>query len=1079
MKQITTALSIVLVFTINVLAQEFPCDGKMYFFRNSNGQNWLSYVDGYLTPTPVVADVCTLTVTGQNALGANPIDHFIYFTAQPNNTVYKMDANCNTTVVCTNIASTNIGCFDYLGRYWIIDNTNSMRAYDLNTCTLVAGPYPLSQTAGIDLVFSSADCHFYMADNNTVIQIDTNGTITGTWSPGFSGAGSYGGIAIGADGNLYGIPNNTTTGNLYMFNLTTFTSGPLVYSFPEGTANPCGCDMASFPCPTLIADFNASPQTGCGTPDLNIQFNNTSTGLVSTWIWDFGDASQDTVNFNPSHTYTQPGTYNVTLIVHAVTSCLFVPDDTFSLQVQVFPQPVASIAGNNSICLGDSTVLTASGGISYLWSTNDSTSSITVMPAVTSAYTVTATDANGCTGTSSYQVTVNPNPLVVSPPSPAVCSGGSIVLTMSGAQNYSWFPQTGLSNPNGPDSTSVTATLTDSITYTVTGFSAEGCSASISFLVTVNPNPVAVIVPDGPTEFCAGGSVNLMATPAGTYLWSTADTIQTINVALSGTFTVTVTDSNGCTGVSAPVIVTENPNPVPVITPGGPTTFCAGNSVDLSATPTGTYLWSSSDTTQTINVTTSGTFTVTVIDANGCTGASAPVSVTVNPLPVAAITPDGPIAFCLGGSVTLTASGGVSYLWSDNSAAQSISVTSGGTYTVTVTDSNNCSGTASETVTVYPLPIATITPNGPTEFCDGGSVILTASGGVSYLWSDNSSSADLNISSPGTYTVTVTDANNCSATAEQTVTVNPLPPAVISPSGPVLICSNNPALLSANSGPGYTYQWYRNNVILTGETNSQLSADSTGFYSVVVTDANNCSSSSSAVEVILGQGPDVSIVSSPGIGCLQNTIFIGYGPQAITLTAVSTGAVSYLWSTGETTQSIDVTASGTYSVTAYDINGCPSPQTPESSIEIEVIDIRCGHNLTKITLCHVPEGNPQNPQTICVGAPAIPPHLTLHQYDCLGPCSLYYPGRNIAAAAEEFLVFAYPNPFYSGFNLAIISPSHDAVQLNIYDLAGRVVETHSNVSEQSVLGEKLGLGIYFAEIIQGEERLMLRIVKAE
>jgi hypothetical protein len=655
---------------------------------------------------------------------------------------------------------------------------------------------------------------------------------------------------------------------------------------------------------------------------------------------------------------------------------------------------------------------------------------------------------------------------------------------MSGAQYYHWSPQTGLSNPNGPDSTSVTATLTDSITYTVTGFSAEGCSSSISFLVMVNPNPVAVIVPNGPIVFCAGGSVDLMATPAGTYLWSTLDTTQIIQVTASGTFTVTVTDANGCSGVSAPLTVTENPNPVPVITPNGPTTFCEADSVILTASPTGTYLWSTSDITQAITVTTSGTFTVTVTDVNGCTGTSAPVSVAVNPNAVPTITASGPTEFCEGGSVTLTCVFPVQsvagYLWSDGSTTQSIIINATGCFTVTVIDTNGCAGSSLPIcITVYPLPVPVITPNGPTEFCEGGSVILTASGGVSYLWSDNSVLADLPVNSSGIYTVTVTDINNCSASSSITVTEYPLPAAVISPAGPVMICDSNAAVLSANTGPGYTYQWYLNNVIIVGETNSQLTAAATGFYSVVVSDANNCSASSSPVQVIQGLGPEVTIVSSPGIGCLQNTIFIGYGPQAITLTAVSAGAVSYLWSTGAVTQSIEVTASGTYSVTAYDANGCPSPQTPESSISIDVIDIRCGHNLTKIILCHVPEGNPQNPQTICVGAPAIPPHLALHEFDCLGPCSLYYPNRYSSNAEEEFFAYAYPNPFNNGFNLEILSPSDENVQLNIYDLAGRKVEAYSGISEQDVFGEKLGFGIYFAEIIQGQQVQMLRIVKAE
>src|SRR2546422_726042 len=154
MKKYLTLL--LLAISATASAQQFPCDGKLYFFRYSNGQNMLSYIDGYLTPTPVVTDLCVLTVTGQNALGANPIDHFIYFTASPN-TLYRMDANCNTTAVCTSIPATTKGCFDYLGRYWIIDGTNNLLAFDINTCTQVLGPFPLAQIAGIDLVFSAAD----------------------------------------------------------------------------------------------------------------------------------------------------------------------------------------------------------------------------------------------------------------------------------------------------------------------------------------------------------------------------------------------------------------------------------------------------------------------------------------------------------------------------------------------------------------------------------------------------------------------------------------------------------------------------------------------------------------------------------------------------------------------------------------------------------------------------------------------------------------------------------------------------------------------------------------------------------
>ena len=1017
MKTFTLSLKrfFLLFFLLSVPAvsfsQQFPCDGKLYFFRYSNGQNWLSYVDGYLTPTPYVADVCTLTVTGQNALGANPIDHFIYFTASPNNSVYRMDANCNTTVVCTNVASTVKGCFDHLGRYWIIDNLNNMIAYDLSTCTQVEGPYLLPQVAGIDFVFSSADCHFYMADQNTVLQIDTNGIITGTFTPGFSGPGSYGGLTIGADGNLYGIPNNTTTGELYMYNLTTFTPGGLVYSFNEGTANPCGCDMASFPCPTLISDFTATPSSGC--QPLTVQFNNLSQGLVSNWIWDFGDSSTDTINFNVSHTYSQPGIYNVSLVVNATTNCLIIDPDTFSLTVQVFPLPVITVTGIPSVCVGDTVVLTASGAVSYLWNTSDSTNTISVYPAVTTVYTVTGTDANGCSSSTSFTVTVNPLPLVVSPAAPVICSGDSIALTMTGALNYHWSLQTGIISANGPDSSTVTVSLTQTTCYTVTGYSLEGCSATTSFCVTVNPNPVAVIVPGGPTVFCAGDSVDLMATPAGTYLWNTTDTIQTIHVNASGTFVVTVTDSNGCVGVSPPVSVTVNQNPQPVITPQGPTEFCAGGSVQLVCgglfpAPVSTYLWTTGEVTSSINMTTTGCVSVTVADVNGCTGTSALLCVTVYPNPVAVITPDGPTSFCDGGSVNLTASGATNFLWSNSSTAATIFVNTSGTYTVTVTDTNLCSNSTSTTVTVYPLPTATITP-----------------------------------------------------------------------AGPITVCTNSPALLSANTAVGYYYQWYLNAVAITGATSDQYNALVTGVYSVIITTTDGCTAVSNNVQVTQGTGPTVTIVASPSIGCLLNTIYIGYGPQEIQLCAqASAGAVSYLWSTNDTTQCINVTQPGNYSVIAFDVNGCPSPAPGVLSPAINVIDIRCGHGLKKIIICHVPEGQPGNPQTLCIGPPAVPPHLELHRYDCLGPCSLYY-RTDKSIGENNFYVYSYPNPFNSGFNLTILSASENSVTVNIHDMLGRIAETYNDVTEQTVIGTNLNAGIYFAEVIQDNNRMMIQIIKSE
>jgi hypothetical protein len=129
-------------------------------------------------------------------------------------------------------------------------------------------------------------------------------------------------------------------------------------------------------------------------------------------------------------------------------------------------------------------------------------------------------------------------------------------------------------------------------------------------------------------------------------------------------------------------------------------------------------------------------------------------------------------------------------------------------------------------------------------------------------------------------------------------------------------------------------------------------------------------------------------------------------------------------------------------------------------------------------ICHVPEGQPGNPQTLCIGPPAVPPHLALHRYDCLGPCSLYY-RNNDMIEAENFLVLPHPNPFSSGFNLTILTASYNSVTVNIHDMLGRIVETYSDVTEQTLIGTKLNAGIYFAEVIQDENRQMIQIIKSE
>jgi Tol biopolymer transport system component len=329
----------------------------------------------------------------------------------------------------------------------------------------------------------------------------------------------------------------------------------------------------------------------------------------------------------------------------------------------------------------------------------------------------------------------------------AICSGQSAGLDAgAGYDTYQWS--------TGETTRTITVSPLTSTVYGVTVGTADGCAGTTSHSITVHDAVIPTVSPSGPTTFCQGGSVQLTASSGTAYRWSMNQTTQSVLVMASGTYTVDVTDANGCTATSAPITVTVNPTPSATITPSGPTTFCAGGSVTLTANSATSYSWSNGASSQSMAVTSSGTYAVTVFDANGCAATSQPVVVTVNANPVATITPSGPTTFCAGQSVQMTASLGASYLWSTGATSQTMTATAAGAYSVTVTNSSGCS-TTSAPITLTVLPATTITTYGPTSQTlkknrtpQPISVSATGSGTISYQWYAGSS-GDLTNPIPG------------------------------------------------------------------------------------------------------------------------------------------------------------------------------------------------------------------------------------------------------------------------------------------------------------------------------------------
>jgi PKD repeat protein len=648
-----------------------------------------------------------------------------------------------------------------------------------------------------------------------------------------------------------GTPANSTQTN--PSNICFNTAG--TYTVSLTATNGFGSSTA-----TQVITVNANPNVTVN-PSSPAICNGSSTTLTAsgatsyTWTPATGlsctNCASPTANPTATTTYTVTGTSG---------SC----SGTANVTVTVNPLPNANATATPStLCEGQNIALSTPtvSGATYAWTgPNGFTASIrnpTITAATTAAsgtYTVTVTSSNGCTNTSNVTVTVNPTPVVtVSPSSPAICNGSSTTLTASGATSYTWTPATGLSCTNcaGP-----TANPTATTTYTVTGTSGS-CSGTANVTVTVNPLPNASASAT-PSTLCEGQNIAL-STPTvsgATYAWTgpngfTASirnpTITAATTAASGTYTVTVTSSNGCTNTSN-VTVTVNALPTITVSPSSPT-ICSGQSVALTANGATTYTWTpatglSTTTGATVTATLTATQTYTVTGtANGCSN-TANVTVTVAPNLNITISPPNP-QICAGSNIVITASGATNYTWSPAaglSATTGASVTANPATTTTYTvngTTGSCSGSTTFTLTVNALPVVSVNPNNAV-ICQGDSISLSASGAQNYSWTPTS---DLNTSSGATviatpqssltYTVTGTDANGCQNSDSVSLTVNAAPAApTITQNGNVL-----------TSSAAVTYQWYLNGNMLAGETNQSITITQNGTYVVVITGANGCSSS--------------------------------------------------------------------------------------------------------------------------------------------------------------------------------------------------------------------------------------------
>ena len=537
------------------------------------------------------------------------------------------------------------------------------------------------------------------------------------------------------------------------------------------------------------------------------------------------------------------------------------------MTVTVNPVPIVGAGLDQTVCAGTSVTLSGSGATTYTWN-NGVTNGVAFTPTATATYTVTGTSL-GCISTDQVIVTVNPLPIVGAGLDQTVCAGTAVTLTGTGATTYTW---------TGGISNGVSFTPAGTANYTVTG-TTLGCINTDIVTVTVNPLPIVNAGLD--QTVCSGTAVTLSGTGASTYTWDNGITNGIAFTQAVGTITYTVIGTAaGCTGTDQ-VMVTVNPNPVPII--NGPSTYCTGNFALLStSSPFATYTWSTGALTPTINATVANNpISVVVTNAFGCSGTSPVFPITVNNV----ITANFNVTICQGQS----------------SVIHGISQTVAGVYSQTFVLPSGCDSVAIVTLTVNPLP--TINAGVDQIVCTGVQTTLTATGAATYIWNNSITNGVPFTQAVGsvTYTVTGTSVVGCVNTDQVVVTVNPLP--IVGAGVDQAVC-NGVAVTLSGSGAN-TYIW--NNGVINGAT---FTPAATNTYTVTGTDLNGCVNTSQVVVTvnpipIIGAGPD-------------QTICIG---ASVTLSG--SGASTYTWDNGVTNGTLFAPiAAATYTVTGTSAEGC-------------------------------------------------------------------------------------------------------------------------------------------------------------
>ncbi len=705
----------------------------------------------------------------------------------------------------------------------------------------------------------------------------------------------------------------------------------------DGCAISSSFSIENLSSPITVSGLSIA-NTSCQIPNGMIDITVNPAGSY-TFIWSSGATTEDLQGVSQ-------GTYIVTVSdVNGCTASSSFTVDNLSAGFTLSAIPVENTScstPNGSLDLS----INPPGTYSFLWSNGSTTEDLQALNG--GAYFVTVTDGNACSSTSVFVISNNTiNPSITASVTNETCGAANASIDLNVTPVGSTFLWS--NNAVTEDLTNINA---DTFSVIVTG--PNGCTSTDTFTVTNSSNNFTLTATPIDNSSCTlpNGSIDLTITPAGayTFLWSTGATSEDLQNLDDGTYTVTVLDNQNCSSTSTFTVLNNTLDPVisDIISPA--TCGNANGKIELTVTPPigNSFIWSNGASTKDLQNIQAGLYSLTVTASNGCsTVASFTVPDNNSNFAVSGTTADNVSCITPNGSIDLTTtpSGTYSYNWSDGSFSSNLQDLTGGIYIVTVTDQFNCTSTQQFIIannTLNPVVIPTITPatcgqsNGSIDI----SVNLTVNN--TFQWSNGFTDEDINNLIPGTYEVTVTSENGCSATISVDVpnqNSNFSISSSLTDDGSCINASGSVDLTITPVG-SYSFLWS------DGSTTEDLLNVESGIYEVTVTDNFNCSSSE------LFTIEDITTI--PLILEILSQETCGGSNGSIDLTVIPSSGNTFIWSNGATSEDLINIPSGVYTVTVTNAGGCtrnsgfnlPGTLPVEISLDAELNGIISGGTVT-------------------------------------------------------------------------------------------------------------------------------------